>query len=917
VSVRPTQPIEKRRQERRLIRRSVDDLAPGEVAELRGAFRRMIDAEGGPYYEVVGIYGLPLPMYGQLGNDLFLAWNRAHLRMFEEALAAQGIRFGIPWWDFTSAPSHTSGIPAAFAEERIDGDPNPLYSAPVPPAVRQDGQPVMTTRAPNSDLDELTAAQVQAILQLQSFSSFQQQLESVHNLVHAWVGGVMGVIPWSAYDPLFWSLQANIDRLWRVWQINHPAARLSDSLLKKALPPFGLNVGDVLDVRKLGYDYALSDDLPGLVVGPAGARNDRPSAWGGLGFDKYADAFVKLIGSPATEPPITIGIYGTWGMGKSSLLDQIRARFEPTSPKPDHRNTLLRRFVRIVGTRLRRFVRMDTRLRRFVRMMGRRSPEPAEEPSDDDRRIVVHVVKFNAWDYNASEAIWPALVRKTMDCLEDHAPLPWRKKAWHRLVRNGGREWRRRKAQIFATAVVAVPLALIAVAHLGFDPAQVVAVLGALGLAGLINLVAKATANPLSLWLTGIFERSDYGRATDLMVEIREDLKTLDSRLGNDRMLVMIDDLDRCEPAKAVEVLQALNLLLEGKSFVVCLGIDARILSEAIEAHYKGLLGEAGASGYEYLDKIIHIPFSIPELTTDYIQDLLREEIPTFVMPIAAPAPQPAGESATDTPAAEQTYDTSGTVPSLTDDAAETEQWETDVPFNEEELQAFLDIAKHLRRNPRHVKRLINVYRLVRTIAQLFAEPLILQQRRAVIEWLALSAQWPYAAHLMTHRFATLNQDGRDALESPGTQTIKDLLELARPGLDSDDARTLDDSHELLEAFVATTSPLTATEFAAIARYTINFNPAAADKRIMEIAGGNSPANTPAQARIPRRVALVELVGRLPGVSVNEAAKLLDTPREKVVRTIRDLKREGIIESDNGGLSLADKAPRKTPTAPT
>jgi len=247
--------MEKRRQERRLIRRSVDELTPGEVAELRGAFRRMIDAEGGPYYEVAGIYGLPMPLYSQHHTNLFLAWNRAHLRMFEEALAAQGIRFGIPWWDFTDAPtSHTSGIPATFAEERIDGDPNPLYSAPVPPAARQDGEPVTTTRGTDSPDQLPTAAQLKTILQLQSFSNFQQQLESVHNVVHVWVGGVMGVIPWSAYDPLFWSLQANIDRLWRVWQINHPAARLPDSLRKKELPPFGLTVEDVLDVRKLGYD---------------------------------------------------------------------------------------------------------------------------------------------------------------------------------------------------------------------------------------------------------------------------------------------------------------------------------------------------------------------------------------------------------------------------------------------------------------------------------------------------------------------------------------------------------------------------------------------------------------------------------------------------------------------------------------
>jgi len=116
-------------------------------------------------------------------------------------------------------------------------------------------------------------------------------------------------------------------------------------------------------------------------------------------------------------------------------------------------------------------------------------------------------------------------------------------------------------------------------------------------------------------WVTALFTDSDYGRQLGVMEDIRHDLETLEERLhgtdsaGNDvvtgRILVLIDDLDRCEPAKAVEVLQAVNLLLNFKSFIVCLGIDARIVTGAVEKHYEGLLGEAGASGYEYLDKIV------------------------------------------------------------------------------------------------------------------------------------------------------------------------------------------------------------------------------------------------------------------------------------------------------------------------
>lgn len=54
------------------------------------------------------------------------------------------------------------------------------------------------------------------------------------------------------------------------------------------------------------------------------------------------------------------------------------------------------------------------------------------------------------------------------------------------------------------------------------------------------------------------------------MEEIKHDLEALERRLHDDdpkkptvgRILVVIDDLDRCEPTKSVEVLQAVNLLL-------------------------------------------------------------------------------------------------------------------------------------------------------------------------------------------------------------------------------------------------------------------------------------------------------------------------------------------------------------------
>lgn len=80
------------------------------------------------------------------------------------------------------------------------------------------------------------------------------------------------------------------------------------------------------------------------------------------------------------------------------------------------------------------------------------------------------------------------------------------------------------------------------------------------------------------------------------------------------KLIIFVDDLDRCQPEKVVEVLQALVLLTENTPFVVFLAVDPRIIVTAIESVHESFFSAAGISGYEYLDKIVNIPFAIPSL---------------------------------------------------------------------------------------------------------------------------------------------------------------------------------------------------------------------------------------------------------------------------------------------------------------
>jgi hypothetical protein len=124
--------------------------------------------------------------------------------------------------------------------------------------------------------------------------------------------------------------------------------------------------------------------------------------------------------------------------------------------------------------------------------------------------------------------------------------------------------------------------------------------------------------------------RRDFEQLTTLLDQVR----TLASKPGQtelllpriDRIILYIDDLDRCPEEKVVHVLQAVHLLLAFKLFVVVVGVDPRWLLHSLTRHSSAFQnGEGQANGSErteerahwrstplsYLEKIFQIPFTL------------------------------------------------------------------------------------------------------------------------------------------------------------------------------------------------------------------------------------------------------------------------------------------------------------------
>lgn len=211
----------------------------------------------------------------QFPYDLFLPWHRAYLLNFEHVARDQNDDAILPWWDWTSERSHDAGVPAAYSEPQIDGETNPLASGPTPD---MPGDPARQTRRFPGDpslLPSMTEPvpavglpSIEDILGLSQYVDFSTQIQDVHDFIHGWTGGVnpddqdeggdMGIIASSAFDPIFWAHHTMIDRLWHLWQLKWGINNIPADYMDKVLAPFQFTVKDVLDIRELGYEYAIS-----------------------------------------------------------------------------------------------------------------------------------------------------------------------------------------------------------------------------------------------------------------------------------------------------------------------------------------------------------------------------------------------------------------------------------------------------------------------------------------------------------------------------------------------------------------------------------------------------------------------------------------------------------------------------------
>jgi KAP family P-loop domain/WD domain, G-beta repeat len=294
------------------------------------------------------------------------------------------------------------------------------------------------------------------------------------------------------------------------------------------------------------------------------------------------------------------------------------------------------------------------------------------------------------------------------------------------------------------------------------------------------SLAAATPARMLAQLVADRVESDDYRRHLGVLALVRRDFEamseylrlqaeeieayeTLEDEESEDnvrvgRIVLYIDDLDRCEPQQVVAVLQAVHLLLAFPLFVVVVGVDMRWVERSLKLRHEHLLASGDAAPRDYLEKIFQIPFWLEPLDAEASRRMLRGFVgdwaaaPTARREAGAPAPPP------EAPQSEGTTNGAGSLPQA--EAAGPHAAEPLPPSRElmpdsldiqpRELECMDELAALLGRSPRALKRFVNTYRLikVRSVepAALLRDDPPIAAYRAILFLLALCTGAPHAA---------------------------------------------------------------------------------------------------------------------------------------------------------------------------
>ncbi|WP_419673713.1 P-loop NTPase fold protein [Aliarcobacter butzleri] len=224
---------------------------------------------------------------------------------------------------------------------------------------------------------------------------------------------------------------------------------------------------------------------------------------------------------------------------------------------------------------------------------------------------------------------------------------------------------------------------------------------------------------------------SNYKKHLGLISLIRDDfLELQDFLLGNknqgknkiDRIVLYIDDLDRCNDNLVVDVLEAIHLLLAFKLFVVVVGVDPRWIEKSLENKFLNL-SNTKITSKEYLEKIFQIPFKIKDLNKEDKQTLIQNILKDNIVEIKNEEIRKNGENNekivyTNINYSPMTDEETNKLLEIIDNAEVKDSIyniHQELKLLPEEAEYIEQLSNLFGNTPRTIKRYINIYRIIRS----------------------------------------------------------------------------------------------------------------------------------------------------------------------------------------------------------
>jgi hypothetical protein len=344
----------------------------------------------------------------------------------------------------------------------------------------------------------------------------------------------------------------------------------------------------------------------------AALRNDRAAREDHLGVNRFAEAMARFLLHPQTHPPLTVGIHGHWGKGKSSfmaMVDMALIKFAKANygVLPQQLADLYREIAELEA-KLENAPENESE--NLSRAKDRKAAAHEGVWNKMMRLAEKHIitVSFNAWQFQDAQQIWAGLASVISERIE--RSLSWREQVQMRTLYT----WKKRRTEVFLQFLLPIGIAILVGLTLVLGnktplrtwlaaqaEGEKLPVFGTLlqfflpagsllFLFWFFSSRLLKVAQPVSERVLGYVQMPKYrdqmGFQHRVMADLQFVYQFLKKRRPECKVVVYIDDLDRCSDEKIMEVLQAINLILGNSELFVFLGMDTDMIYRAIRSHY-------------------------------------------------------------------------------------------------------------------------------------------------------------------------------------------------------------------------------------------------------------------------------------------------------------------------------------------